>query len=509
MTAIAIPVAVSAKCSDDGQLQIMSNHSINITFDIIEHAKTHPDDVAIIYKSSRINYKTLDLIVWKGASFFYDFGIKPGDVIAVYMKSDFNIIMSMLSIVRMGGTVFSFLPSITEMQFQEILKNVNVKYILCDTLFPFSTNIEFIEFKFDMIKEAPVDERALDVVPRAPWVIVSGSGTTGKSKLIPITHKAQRHRNAISNEWIGLKRNDVVTSLSHFGFHAPKNRILETLWAGGSYFIDFYKKQDILNDCNKYLTVLHATVFHIQQLLRLCKNNNSRCLSIRAITIGGSSVNKNIKNKINKQLTGNLIVRYASNETGPISYIAPPYVFNQDNCVGKTFSNININILNECGQPASKGGAGLIAVQGPGNFEGYLNDQDLNPNAFTPYGFVLGDIGKFDEGGNIYHMGRFDQMMIFNGINVYPAEIEQALLTHPKIDDAISFPIKHPVHQEIPVAAVSLKKQQIISEKEVIQHCKSVIGSNSPHRVFILNKLPRNERGKILISNLLKEIMKF
>ena len=100
-------------------------------------------------------------------------------------------------------------------------------------------------------------------------------------------------------------------------------------------------------------------------------------------------------------------------------------------------------------------------------------------------------------------------MMIFNGINIYPAEIEQALLMHPKIDDAISFPIKHPVHQEIPVAAVSLKKQQIISEKEVIQHCKSDIGSNSPHRVFILNKLPRNERGKILISKLLKEIREF
>ena len=508
MTAIAIPIAVSAKCSDDGQLQIMSNRSINITFDIIKHAKTHPDDVAIIYKSSRINYKTLDLIVWKGASLFYDFGIKPGDVIAVYMKSDFNLIISMLSIVRMGGTLLSILPSITEMQFQEILKDVNVKYILGDTLFPFSTNIEFIEFEFDMIKGMRVDKQALDVMPKAPWVIVSGSGTTGKPKLIPITHRAQRYRNEVSNEWIGLKRDDVVASMSHFGFHAPKNRLLETLWAGGSYFIDFYKKQDILNDCNKYLTVLHATVFHIQQLLRLC-NNNSRFLSIRSLTIGGSSVNQNIKNKISKQLTNNLIVRYASNETGPISYVTSPDVFNQDNCVGKTFSNMNINILNECGQPASKGGAGLIAVQGPGNFEGYLNDQDLNRNAFTPYGFVLGDIGRFDEGENIYHMGRLDQMMIFNGINIYPAEIERALLTHPNIDDAISFPIKHPAHQDIPVAAISVKQDQIISEKEIINYCKSVIGSKSPHRIFILNKLPRNERGKIVISDLLQQIRKF
>ena len=142
----------------------------------------------------------------------------------------------------------------------------------------------------------------------------------------------------------------------------------------------------------------------------------------------------------------NLIVRYASNETGPLAHIAQPDVLIQDNCVGKPFSKININILNEYDQPVSKGVAGLIAVQGPGNFDGYLNDQDLNANTFTPYGFVLGDIGRFDGVGNIYHMGRFDQMMIFNGINIYPAEIERALLTHPKIDDAISFPINHTVH---------------------------------------------------------------
>ena len=128
----------------------------------------------------------------------------------------------------------------------------------------------------------------------------------------------------------------------------------------------------------------------------------------------------------------------------------------------KPFSKININILNEYDQPVSKCVAGLIAVQGPGNFDGYFNDQDLNSNTFTPYGFVLGDFGIFDEEENIYHMGRFDQMMIFNGINIYPSEIERALLRHPNIDDSISFPINRTVHQDIPVAAISLKQNEII-----------------------------------------------
>jgi acyl-coenzyme A synthetase/AMP-(fatty) acid ligase len=486
----------------------MPKQSINITFDIIETAKSHPNNVAIIYRNSRIDYKTLDLIIWKGSSFLRGIGITPGDVIAVHTILDWNTLILMLSITRMGGTVISLPPSMSEIQAKETLRDAGVKYIAGDTIVPFPHSMPFVEFNFDIIKGKSIDEKALNVLPRAPWIIVSGSGTTGRSKLIPITHQVQRYRNEMSHEWLGLKRDDVVASMSHFGFYAPKNRLLETLWAGGSYFIDFYKEKDILNACNNYLTVLHATVFHIQKLLLECENNVSESLSIRALTVGGSSVPFNIKRKIKQHLTSNLIVRYASNETGPIAHITQPHVFNQDNCVGKPISNVKINILNIDTQPISKGESGLIALHSPGNFDGYLIDQDLNSRAFTQYGFILGDLGRFDEEGNIYHLGRFDQMMIFNGINIYPAEIERALLAHPKVDDAISFPIHHPIHQDIPVAAISLNQDETLGEEEILYYCKSVLGSHSPHRVFILDKLPRNERGKLVVANLLNEIRK-
>ena len=151
-------------------------------------------------------------------------------------------------------------------------------------------------------------------------------------------------------------------------------------------------------------------------------------------------------------------------------------------------------------------GSGLIALESPANFNGYLNDHSLNANLFTQNGFILGDLGKLEQNGNLYHLGRFDHMMIFNGMNIYPAEIERFLLAHPMIDDATSFPIHHDIHQDIPVAAVCLKPDSILEEKEILAYCKSGLGAHAPHRIFILNELTRNERGKVVVENLLKKI---
>lgn len=484
------------------------NQSINITFDIIEKSIAHPNDVAVIYRNTQITYKQLDSIIWKGSSFLSKYGMKPGDVIGVHTSSDWNSLILILSIIRMGGTLLSIPPSVPEIQAKEFLSRTCAKFIAGDVKVPFEINIPFLEFNYKIIRNTYINKQTLDVSPRAPWVIVTGSGTTGKPKLIPLTHQVQRYRNEMSHEWLGLQRSDVVASMSHLGFHAPKNRLLETLYSGGSFFLDIYKEKDIFQTANTNLTVLHATVFHIQKLLLLCEKKEPELLSIRALTVGGSSVPFGIKQKIKQFLTSNLIVRYASNETGPIAFISNPDVFQDNNCVGKSLSNINLKILDANRKTPIKDGSGLIALQSPGNFDGYLNDPVLNSTLFTDDGFILGDLGRLDLDGNIYHLGRFDQMMIFNGINIHPVEIERVLLSHPLIDDAASFPIHHSTHQDIPVAAISLKQDSILDERDVLFYCKLRLGSHSPIRIFILNELPRNDRGKIVKADLANEIKK-
>jgi D-alanine-D-alanine ligase-like ATP-grasp enzyme len=94
-------------------------------------------------------------------------------------------------------------------------------------------------------------------------------------------------------------------------------------------------------------------------------------------------------------------------------------------------------------------------------------------------------------------MGRADDMMILNGINIYPAEIEQAMLSHPSVAEAAAFPLKHRVANDVPVCAVVLNDAERVSERDLLVFARGKLGSHSPKRVAILDGMPRNEHGKL------------
>ena len=127
----------------------------------------------------------------------------------------------------------------------------------------------------------------------------------------------------------------------------------------------------------------------------------------------------------------------------------------------------------------------------------YLNDDQASAKSFRDGWFYPGDLGRWTEDGLLCHMGRADDMMILNGINIYPAEIEQAMLSHPAVADAVALPLKHRVANDVPVCAVVLKDHERVSEQDLLEYARGKLGSHRPKRVAILDAIPRNEHGKV------------
>jgi long-chain acyl-CoA synthetase len=94
-------------------------------------------------------------------------------------------------------------------------------------------------------------------------------------------------------------------------------------------------------------------------------------------------------------------------------------------------------------------------------------------------------------------------MMIHNGINIFPVEIEETLTSHPAVLDCVAFPIKHSESQDIPVCAVSLKPSGHPSEEDLIQWSVERLGISYPRRIFILETIPKTIEGKILLLEVL------
>lgn len=477
----------------------------NITCDLIARAESHPNDAALIFHDRQIGYRALDRQVWRVSNFLKRNGIRSGDVVGVSTRSDLNTILLMLGIARIGATVFSLPKSSNADQHQEMISESGTSRIVCDHRWPVGGGLPVLGFERKLLKSSDSSDFAIDSRPEHPWIIISGSGSTGKPKMIPVTHRTQRTRSAMSREWLGLTPDDRVASLSHFDFTHPKNRLLEALWSGASYVVDSANLGKPVELSRRHrLTVPHATVFHVQRLLDSAGSDTTGMLpSLRALCLSASTVNPPLRSRIGKHLTRNLVVRYASNETGPISFAKYPDVFESSETVGKPIEGVRLSILDRKMRPVAPGTEGMIAVDSPGNFDGYLNDPAADETRFTEHGFLPGDVARLDHQGRLVFLGRADQMMIFNGVNIYPAEIERVLAAHPAVSDAVCFSVPHAVHQDVPRAVVSLKPGLVATELELRDYCRERLGFRSPGRVLIVNVLPRNERGKIVRAELM------
>lgn len=472
----------------------------NITFDLIAKAEAHPNDAALILPDRAIGYGALDDLVWRTSGFLKRHGVGPGEVVGLAADSDLNAILMMLAVARLGATVFSLPRSCSATQFQELGTASGMTRIVCDHRWPHTTDLPVLGFDPEPLQSEARSNLAIDVRPAHPWIVIAGSGSTGQPKMMPITHRVQRVRSEMSRQWLGLTPDDTVAALSHFDFTHPKNRLLEALWAGATYAVDSSTLgASAALSARRRLTVLHATVFHVQQLLERAGPGMTGLLSdLRALCLSASTVNPSLRRRIRTHLTPNLVVRYATNETGPISFARGPEVFECADTVGQPIDGVRVRILDHALRPVTAGREGAVAVESPANFGGYLNDPEADRTRFTEHGFLPGDMARLEPAGHLVFLGRADQMMIFNGVNIFPAEIERVLATHPAVSDAVCFPVAHPVHQDIPAAVVSLRPGVTVSERTLRDHCRQHLGFRSPVRILIVSALPRNERGKII-----------
>ena len=165
--------------------------------------------------------------------------------------------------------------------------------------------------------------------------------------------------------------------------------------------------------------------------------------------------------------------------------------------VGYPLPGVEIRLRAESGEPPV-GEVGVVQVRGPNIFSGYLNAPEKTAAAFTDDGFfITGDLGCLSEDGRLYLVGRQSDMIISGGYNVYPTEVEAALIDLEGVLEAAVFGLRHPDFGEAVAAAVAPRPGATLIEAELILAARlRLAGYKTPKRVFLLDALPRNAMGK-------------
>ena len=167
--------------------------------------------------------------------------------------------------------------------------------------------------------------------------------------------------------------------------------------------------------------------------------------------------------------------------------------------VGRPVPGVKIEILREDGAVALPGEVGEIICKTPMIFGGYFKRPDLTAAAMWGDYFRTGDLGKLDEDGYLYYLGRIKEIIITGGINVYPKDIESVLSEHPSILENAVFPLPDDNLGEIVAVAIAPRNPDDFDLRKIRFHCAEHLADfQQPRKYFLMKALPKNEMGKVI-----------
>lgn len=482
----------------------------NLTCGLTEWACRQPQAPALLLPRDEVSYSQLDALTWQCARLLAGGGVRQGSVVGLAFASEFLFALTMLACMRLGATTFAsaLVPPGEAAQPTDGVRLDGLATDRPDRVGP--SGIPSIVVEWSAIRAMPAlaDPGLMPEFPEAPWQFVTGSGTTGRPKVMAITHGQQRMRARIAECYRRLTPADRFMTMPQLGYAYARTMLCVALHVGGAFGLVERAPARTVEICRRHrFTILDATAFHVEQILSTLPGPvgagaTPALPTLRALAMTSSTVSDDLRRRIRAALTPNLIVLYATNEVSTIAAAGPPEVWDVPGTVGRVVPGVEIRILGADGLPVAPGAVGVLEVRSPALIDGYVDDREATAKVFRHGWFSTGDLVRRLEDGQLIYCGRSDHMMILNGINIFPAEIERALGEHPAVADAAAVPFSHPVYQDIPVCAVAVREGMGVSDGELMQFARERLGPRRPQVVVVVDRIPRNEQGKLIRSEL-------
>ena len=468
---------------------------MNVSAAIHMHARLRPRAQAVITPARSLNYAQFDAAIWRAAARFKAEGLAAGQVVVIDIRDPVKHLIVALALARIGVAHLSrpaqddaaaMAPLMARLQAVRMISQEDVRddRMLLGSALPPREAIAAIAA--EMMKQAST-----------PWLYVTSSGTTGRPKIMGITHQMNLQRCRRHAAGVPVLASDRHLSLSDLAFHSPKRQAVGALEAGGCVvFVDGVKLEEGVEFIRRAgVTRITCGPIHLHWLCALGERRKELLLPrLHALEVLGSAVTENLRRRVRRQVSRNLYVNYGSSETSAVT-VAPPEVVLPDT-VGAALPGVHLQIVDAADRLLPFNEVGLIRIRAPGMVESYFDDGEATAQAFRGGWFHPGDLGMLTEEGQLIFKGRADDMMIFDGINIYPAEIEAVLAAHEAVAEAAAFPLASDAHQDVPVAAVALRAPA--AEADLVAYCRARLGSRAPKRIFAVTDFPRNPAGKIL-----------
>lgn len=340
-------------------------------------------------------------------------------------------------------------------------------------------------------------------------MILHTSGTTSRPKRVPI-----RHRNLVAsagniiNAYQLSSADTTLCLMPLFHIHGLVGCLLSTFASGGTLVcpngfnaLEFWK----LVDAYKPTWYSAAPTMHQAILARASRNAEIvKANPFRFIRSSSAPLPPVIIEQMETTFNAPVLESYSMTEAAHLMTTNPlPPKVRKPGSVGYGFG-VKAGIMDEAGNLLEKGQLGEVVVKGANVVDGYENNPEANAKAFTNGWFRTGDQGMLDEDGYLRLTGRLKELINRGGEKISPLEVDDILLRHPAVAEAIAFAVPHKMLGE-EIHAALVVKDTSVTEQELKAHCSTLLAEfKVPRQFHILEELPRGATGKLQRLNMAK-----
>ena len=454
-------------------------------------------------------YAELDAMAWRVAAYLKSRGVQPGDRVAIIITDNVAHAVTLLALVRLGAAQYGLSALDTVSTRQAIIQRLGLKFIVGETP-PADVKIPLVPIDPTLRAYAGIekDRSVCSEDPHLPWLAMMSSGTTGSPKAFLLSHAQTLGRYNTYRAAIPLEQGHRFLSLVELSFGSARQRTLYSMMSGGTIVLP-----DVMTDpislsliSGSKVGIVFSTPFHLSLLLKLVSPEASGPLlpTVNTLVCSTSEVGEALRQAVRRSVSPHLMVAYGSSEVGYVAAGSGAAQAAVPGSVGFPLPGVVLQLVGQDGEIVNQPGiAGRLRVRAPFLIDGYLEDPVMTGEYFRDGWFYPGDLGAWSADGQLVFRGRADDMMLLDGINIYPAEIEQTLLQHPAVDETAAFAIKSDLHQDIPAAAVVLNTA--MTPQSLLDFSKELLGVRAPRIIMIMDALPRSPAGKILRTALLDQ----
>ena len=500
-----------------------------------QHARAQPGKLVLVDRKWRLSFAELDRLAHRAACAFYQFGLRPGDVISIQLPNRAEWLIAFCAATKLGAVTNSIGAIYRHREVEFILRNAETALLLtADRFRGFDHGAMIAEIwpnlpalrhvlitgeeirdgmdSFDAILDQPWEDavcrdtiKGLRPDPNDVATLMFTSGTTAEPKGVMHTHNTLGAGTVQCNDVYDFGDGDVIFMASPIGHttallvgaRLPVQFGLTAVWQqqwDPAEAVEMIERE-------RCTFTLSATPF-LHGLLHAPNASSERLATLKTFSCGGAPVPRQLIKQAHDEFGLFVSAVYGSSEALVNSAVFPDTPLEQRfGTDGRLLADVDGRLVDpESAAPVEPGGEGELQIRTPAQHVGYYRDPETTRTVCLDGGwYATGDLCTLDDEGYIAVVGRKKDIIIRGGANISAREIEELLFTHPHIENVACVAMPDPVLVERVCAYVICKEGETLTFEEMVGFLKTKRMSvwKLPERLEIRSEFPMTASGKI------------